>query len=120
MLQPIILNMFKSSYQEFGIAVTLEGAVVDLTGMKLIFTVKQDPATQSDAQALIQKTTTNGGIVVTDAANGVAVIKVLVADTISAVVGPYFWDLRLIASGKMFEIAQGSFNIIQNVTRVTS
>lgn len=116
------LDVYKNSDQDIKVTVTQDGVAVNLTGCKLIFTVKNAPASQLDAAALLQKTSPSGGIVITSAAGGLATISIAASDTVSvSAPANYQWDLRIIeAGGKARESAAGTFRVLQNVTTATS
>jgi hypothetical protein len=103
-LEPIT----KGQKKEYAITVYMDGGgsePQDLTGMHLVFTVRKNPGSPVH---LIRKTNSvGGGIVVSDAAGGVATLTIEPADTSLAEAGrTYVWDLWIadtpapVASGK--------------------
>lgn len=115
------LNMYRGDTQSFAFAVTRSGAVEDLAGSVLWFTVKTDQSVADD-DALFQKSTTNGGIVVTDEPGGLATVTVDPEDTEDlAETATYQFDLQLKTSGGNIEtVATGQITITADYTRSTT
>ncbi len=72
------------------------GAEQPIEGWKFWFTAKLLP-NDSDAAALIQKTTDNGGIVAHDATNARVLIEP--ADTAGKTIGRYYYDIEAMSPG---------------------
>lgn len=93
-----------------------------LTGCTLYFTAKRD-ISDTDANAQFQKSTTGGGITVTQAGNattpGIANVALVPADTssLAAYVVVLQWDCALVdASGNHTTVAQGTLTVTPDVT----
>jgi hypothetical protein len=103
----------------FNIAVTLSGAVYDLTGCTIWFTAKFDYA-NTDAQAVFQRSTLNGGIVITNGPQGLAQANLLSTDT-SALANTktmLLWDCQVkSALGQIYTVAKGNLIVEPDVTR---
>lgn len=99
-----------------------DGSVVDLTGAKIWFTVKNRLA-DTDADALIQKRNTAAGggdteILVTDAPNGQAQIFIIPTDTEDVDAAIYSYDIQVILStGKKHTITRSQFCVKEDVTK---
>lgn len=92
----IALQVVQGNTVRLDVAVTVDGGTAaDLTGCTLWFTLKEKRS-DTDANAVFQKKTGGGGIVVLDAAGGLARITLSPDDT--AVLVPskaYFFDVKL-------------------------
>ena len=95
---------------------------VDLTGMKIWFTVKKavgDP----DSMALIKKSTANvpggGDEQIKVTANGKAEIYIVPADTANLILASYDWyyDVQVKTSeDKVYTVKQGTFRLLPEIT----
>jgi hypothetical protein len=116
------LTMFRGDTAQFQIAVTdVDGHPVNLTGCSLWFTAKIDP-TSLDAAAQFQKKTPSTGIAITDAANGIAVITMLAADT-SSLTGDQTLecDVQLKdGTGAIQTVARGQIKVLADITLSTT
>lgn len=97
-----------------------EGVNVDLSSVFLWFTAKLS-LEDGDDTAILRKTSSGGGIVVVDAAQGTAKIDLSPADTI-AIPGKQgltlFWDLQSKSnSGLIATLDHGTMVILAGVTR---
>jgi hypothetical protein len=94
-----------------------DGTPQSLTGATLTFTAK-DRLTDADP-GVIQKTT-GGGITIDDAANGLASVTILPADT-SGFTGPrtLLWDVQMdvAAFGDKKTLDSGKLYVLPDVTR---
>ena len=120
-LVPIQLSMFLEEYKQFLVTVTISGSPTSLSGCVLVWTLKTISGVTVQGPGLIQKRSDDGGITITDVANGLATITILPADTTSLSANPYYlWDLRLINESvsppQPFTIATGRMQLLQNVT----
>lgn len=88
-----------------------DGLDANITGATLKFTVKAD----FNSAAVIEKTT-SGGIVITDAANGIFQVSLVPADTSGLETGGYVFDVEITLSGKVGTIAVGEIEILKDVT----
>jgi hypothetical protein len=101
------------------ITCTRAGSPVNLTGASIWATFKRSISDTDAAATTIQKTLDNG-IVVTDAANGLAVVTLDPADTASLTKETTFeGDIQVReADGIVTTVADGSLFIALDVTRV--
>lgn len=83
----------------------------DLSADKLFFTAKRS-SEDTDAEAVIKKSNVTAGIVVTSAAQGLAELTILPADTLGLsglVVAVLVYDLQLVKpTGQVFTISEGT------------
>lgn len=95
------------------------GAAANLTGiLGMWFTVKRHQ-TDTDLEAVIQKSL-GSGVAVTDAAGGIATVTLTAANTASAT-GLHFWDVQVkTAAGLITTLATGSVTFDEDVTLATS
>jgi hypothetical protein len=110
-----LLEIYREDDASFDVAVTNPaGAAQSLAGCYLTFTAKAAPA---DAVATIRKTSPAGGIVITNAAGGLARIDLLPADTTAFRYTTFLvWELLLVdAAGKNHTLAQGRLVITANL-----
>lgn len=111
------LRMIRGDTFSFSATVTDSNGVVNLTGKSLIFTLKT-AYSDADVNAIAQKKSSTGGIVITDAPNGLATITLLPADT--RTLGDEFqvlvWDLQLIDGSNVYTVASGRMEVTPDVT----
>ena len=104
----------------FDISVTLSGAAVNLTGKKLILKAKHRKS-DLDADAEISMSTESGeGIVVTNAAGGIAratITPAMVADLPAGKETRLYYDVRLIDGSNPYVVASGKFRVLPVVVR---
>lgn len=93
------------------------GAVVDLTGRTLAFMAKRQPA-DADGAATISKAI-GAGIVVTNAAQGLAELTLLPQDTNTLPNRDLwlYWDLQMIAGGDVFTLNSGRLKVTSEIRR---
>ncbi len=96
-------------------------AVLNVTGWSFWFTGKVD-LNDTDGSAVFQRTTANGGITITDAANGAISVAIRAVDT-----SPLTADTTVLcdlqgkdAGGKVNTIMTGKINIKREVTQATA
>lgn len=96
-------------------------AAFNLTGCTLFFTLKESND-QDDASALIKKDSNTGGITISNAATGEAVLYFANADTQNCPIEiPLVCDVQLKTStGEIFTVASGKITFRQQTTRRTS
>lgn len=86
------------------------GAVVDITGDTIYFTVKTSE-TDTDAAALIRKNVTSH----TDPTNGETEIALSNTDT-AITAGEYYFDIQRKHTTKITTLVKGTFKVIQDIT----
>jgi hypothetical protein len=102
-----------------------DGSVVNLTGAKVWFTVK-DRTSDADAQAHIMKRNAAAGgsdseILITNPTGGAIEIYLVPADTENMNPGTYQYDVQVILSnGKTYTIARSQITFKEDVTRAAS
>lgn len=116
------LSIVRGDTCAWSVAVTFNGAVFSLVGCTLRFTVKRSPK-DSDADAVITRTSVGNGISITDAANGLA--QIVLTPTHTANLQPlenYVWDLQVTTvSGQVYtpDGLRGKISVIADVSRTT-
>ena len=93
---------------------------LNITGYTLWWTAKNSA---SDADpGVIQKTTTGGGITITNAAGGIATVNLVPADTSGLSTGvALLWDLQAKdGSGNITTLAAGMVAVTADITRAIS
>ena len=120
-MKPFFLESFRGDSLPIGLTVTVAGAVVDLTHAQLFFTLKQS-ASDPDSAALVKKDSNTGGITITDAPNGVALVNLIPDDTATLPLEqPLVADVQLIdGNGNLFTVASGTLVVHQDITLRTS
>lgn len=110
-----------SAYLEFTVGAELAGETPDsIAGWRFWFTVKSDPSA-SDAEADIQKSTDNGGIVIIDAIARKGLISIAPLDTERLTPRRYSYDLQAITpGGDVYTLQRGSYFIEAQITRASS
>ena len=71
------LNVYWGNTEVVDLTITADGVAVNLTGMSLVFTARDD----YNGTVLIQRDTTDGGIVITGALTGKARLTLTPTDT---------------------------------------
>lgn len=110
------INLIRGDGHTIKFAFTDEnGAVIDITGKTLFFTVKQAfDVDDTDAAAAIKKSVT----VHTNAAGGLSQVVLTKTDTKDLVPGFYFWDSQLLSSGgDPASTIYGKLRVWNDVTR---
>lgn len=91
---------------------------VNISGFTFKFTMKRSPK-DADNAAVIQQTTTNGGITLTNAAQGELRVTVPAATTTTWNPGEHWADLQLTTAGGEVHTAQFYIiTIVEDITRV--
>lgn len=114
-----ILEMRRGDTPIFEILVTnANGTVFDITGCTIYFTAKRS-IDDSDANAVISATTLNGGVIITDAPNGVAqAIPTAVSTSGLTIDENLFWDVQIkTVGGRIHTIANGILSVVRDITR---
>lgn len=119
------LEMVQTSTKVYTIPVKRkDGTPFDLTGSTIYFTAKESPD-DLDANAVFQKSTA-GGIVITDAPNGIAQVTIDPADTTSLKLDKdrlkiLFWDVKVITTSlDAFVVGKGDLRVLAPVTLATT
>jgi hypothetical protein len=116
------LKMYRGDNTPFTITCSDdEGGVLDITGGQLWFTGKNNP-TDTDADAVFQHYSPDHGIVLTDAANGIATITMDEADT-AGLPGDttLWWDVQCVdALGNVQTLARSVMLILTDITVATT
>lgn len=102
------------TFQGVTVSFSLSGNPVDLTDASILLQIK---ANSSDDTAKLEASTTNGKIVITDAANGT--FTFLVDEVIDLPPKEYVYDVQVtLASGRVITpIQNSSFTITADVSR---
>lgn len=114
-------EMFRGDSAEFELTVTKDAAPVNLTGGQLRFSAKRskdDP----DADAVVSKVSTDTAqIEITNAAGGLATVKMVPADTEDLTEQTVlFYDVQFKdATNRIFTLATGKLKVRLDVTQVT-
>jgi len=108
------ISIIRGSSKTYALAVTdKNGEPVDLTGSRVIFSVK---ATFCEEDALIRKDSANGTteIEITNALGGLADIKMVPSDTNTMNAGEYVFDVWVIlSSGKQYPVIPPSKLLVE-------
>lgn len=92
-----LLSMTRGDRQAFAIAITdSDAAPVNLTGIGVTFTAKRRP-TDLDADAVIQKSTSAGGVEIdADPTTGLATLTIEASDTAGLTfTRSLYWDIQI-------------------------
>ena len=84
-----------------------------ISGWTLVFAVraKRTPTVATEGTLLFSCSTTGGDISITDPTNGVFLVDVAKADTLSSTPGTYRWDAWRTDSGSESWLAGGEFHL---------
>ena len=111
------ISIIRGTDQSFALAFTkADGSPVDLTGQKVLFTVKSadniDETDTTDAEAIIKATATLSGT----PTDGTATLVLTNAQT-SVPAGDYLYDLRVVSAGGIVSnIISSGFTILDPIT----
>lgn len=115
-------EIFRGDDRDITIAVkTPAGVAQNITGWTFWVTGKVSLA-DADAAAIFQRTSANGGVVITDAANGLATATIRGADT-SALTAEttLFVDIQgKDTAGRVATLATGKIKVVLEVTQATA
>lgn len=119
--QDFTFEMWRGDTQALDAAVTVGGVAANITGCSLRFTAKRS-LSDSDADAVFQKTTAGGGIVITNGPGGLCTITVGSADTSTLTVPTLcYCDLQLVdTSNNVSTTAAGTLLIKVDVTETNT
>lgn len=115
------ITIYRGDTVKLNMAVTSGGSFYDLTGSTIWFTAKNhfsDP----DISAVFQKSTTGGGITITNAPNGLCQVTIDPADTSGEPPTKVMlvWDAQVKdAQGRIYTVASGNLIIVPDVTITT-
>lgn len=113
-------EFFRGDTFSLTLNVKLKGQPVDLTGASLAFTAKRwcDLWETDDSKAVIKKTTApDDGITITNAAKGIAVLRVPPSET-TELDGVVYFDIQLTtANADVFTVERGKITIISDITK---
>lgn len=112
------LRMTRARTAVFGLTVTQSSVALDLTGKRLVFTVKRG-LSDLDAVAVFQKSSAALGIVIDAGTAGTATLTINPADTAGLPLNDYqrlFCELVLVDGGNVYELDAGTLAVIGNVT----
>jgi hypothetical protein len=115
------LTIYRSDTVKLNLAVTSGGSIYNLTGSSIWFTAKNQYS-DLDAAAVFQKSTLNGGIVITNPTQGIAQVTIASADTLLVpnLKTILVWDAQIKDSqGNIYTIASGRLIVLPEVTRTT-
>lgn len=105
-------SMYQGQYFVLTLTVTENGAPVDLTGCAVTWVMQ--PGVSFPTPTII-KSTTNGGVVVTDAASGVCQITLNAADTASLPALAYYHATQVIdVAGHPYPVSTGLLTLLQS------
>lgn len=117
------LQMVKGDTPSFNLTITdaITTLAIDLTGSTIWMTAKKEFA-DTDAAAVFQKSTTGGGITITDAVNGLAKVTLVNGDT--NLLEGFFrgrvnlkYDIQIkTAAGQIFTVARGMLEVFEEAT----
>lgn len=112
------LKMVRGDTYSFRVTITQNGEAVDITGGSFTMTAKWE-ITDADANAVFQKTSPSGGIVLTTPASGVITVTLDPADTNSLPLHKVslFYDIEFIdSSGDVYTVLYGTLSVVPDVT----
>ena len=110
------LQMFRGDDRILTVTVVDSGGLVDLTDAVLRFTTKRK-VSDSDTNAVIVKTTTDGIDTGEDPTLGVATITIDAVDTVDEEPGRLHWDIQLTdADDKVRTVAKGTLTLVGDVS----
>ena len=94
--------------------------IVDITGDTIIFTVKKYTYLE-DTDAVIQLTTTGGGIVITDGTNGIAQLTLTPTETDPDVntdleLTTYYYDIQVTHNNRKYTVIKGKITFTYEIT----
>lgn len=94
-----------------------DGAAMNLTGAKLFFTAKYSRS-DTDAEAIFQKSSPSNGIEITSAAGGLATVTITTMDTYNLTENiAAYYDLQVKdSSGRVFTATRGRLEILMDAT----
>jgi hypothetical protein len=115
------LRMYRGDTAEFRVtALDIDGNPLDITGASAWFTAKRTTS-DDDLSAVFQKTV-GDGITITDAPNGIMLVRLAEADTASVTGREYLeYDLQVKdTSDGVWTVARGSLLVEADVTRTSA
>lgn len=91
------------------------GSPLDLSGAKVMFTVKIN-ITDPDSARLFQKNTANGGIFISDPVGGRLELRIDPPDT-ADIEGDFFFDLQIVKADNVFTVLNGILTVLFQITQ---
>lgn len=113
------ITIYRGDTVKLDLAVTSGGAVYPLTGSTIWFTAKRQYS-DPDSSAVFQKSTLSGGIVITNAALGIARVTISPPDTQTVTNSKeiLFFDAQMKDSqGQVYTLASGRLILLPEVTK---
>jgi hypothetical protein len=105
------IECIRGDSKSIQVTITENSVAKDITGVDVVFTVKEKlDQDNTDAEAIIQKTCNTG------TALGIASF-VLSKDDTEIDDGSYYYNVRLINSGEVLSSKNGKFNVILGATQ---
>lgn len=113
-----VKNFIRGDSRTINVTVTnADGTPKDITGGKVMFTLKPTDDTADDTAASVSKTVTSH----TSPTLGLSAVTLLPTDTSGLTVGTYYYDLQVVdASGNVTSTKQDTWQIIADTTRRTT
>ena len=114
-------TMFRGDTKLITLTITKNGAALNITGFHVWFTGKL-AISDTDVQAIFQRSTINGGVTLTNAASGIATVVIRPIDTDSlATETILFCDAQMRdSSGNITTLATGKITVLPEITRSTA
>lgn len=120
---PISVEVIRGDDERLDLAFKLapNGTVVNLTGHQGIWFTAKRFSSDPDSDAVFQKSTGAGTIIVDDAVNGLAHVVINAADTDGVEPTSLYYDCQFKDSlGKIRTAALGQLKVVADVTRTTT
>lgn len=112
MTEPVQQTVYYYAGSDRNIQFTRASGSTDISGWSLAFAVRERRTTDGPGDVLFS-CVTGTDITITDGANGVILVDVASADTLSANPGTYRWDLWRTDSGNKEWLAGGPFILLE-------
>jgi len=122
---PTRLDLVRGDADDLSVAAVFQGVPVDLSSVSLMWWTVKYRHGDPDSAAVMMKTRLTGGIIVTDAVNGLATVHIEGSDWAGYTgIGQLVWDLQIVSPAsplpKPITLAQGPLVVLQDVTRASS
>jgi len=109
------LSGYRGDTLVYNLNITKNGQSLNITGADLIFTVRNYYG--ETGNGLIQKTTSNTGIIITGPTTGGAQLIINTGDTYSLASKGYVYDIQMNLSNVVSTVSRGNFDLYYDVTR---